>query len=49
MRNIDNYRRAVRFSLIVSVRIPDGGGNLMAEVSNKVPAGVVVQPIIATV
>ncbi|WP_172352341.1 S8 family peptidase [Mesorhizobium sp. NZP2298] len=49
MSNLENYERSVRFSLVVSVRTPEQSGDLVAEISNKIPAGVLVERAVATI
>ncbi|WP_456814815.1 hypothetical protein [Bradyrhizobium sp. USDA 4529] len=43
MTDLDNYERPVRCSLIVSTRMPETGGDLMVDVSNRITAGVLVE------
>lgn len=42
MTDLDNHERPVRFSLIVSIRTPETGGDLMVDVTNRIPAGVLI-------
>src|SRR5262249_50196061 len=42
MTELDNYERPVHFSLIVSIRTPETSGDLMVDVSNRIPTGVLV-------
>ncbi|MFB9984295.1 S8 family peptidase [Mesorhizobium kowhaii] len=41
----ERYDREVNFSLVVSIRTPEESGDLMAEVRNKIPATLLVEPI----